>query len=270
MPRTEIEDDLIARNEVEVPPVPEELSDWSKAHPVLIFNCSPDIFRVHHPMMGVVTIHACPEGEPYSRVTEIPGLIPYGVRTEMTTAELRHESGRQFAVDLLGLGAFKNAEKSLWKRGVFIAAANTFDPKKVKSFRIGTPHGKASFITLPEWVDQKLGKCSDEPTKEEIKAAQKRARDWDRELLAEGDMLSDQGMTKDIQPEHRYAARRLGQVRKWDEPLQAMIDCEGCGQKILPSTVVHTCGAVRDWDKAIALGMRKPDDRPGAPSNSKK
>lgn len=267
-PRSAVEEDLIARNEVEVPPVPEELSDWARMHPIFIFNCSPDTFRIHHPMSGIVTIHGCPEGKPYSKATEINGLIPYGVRTEMTTAELRHESGRQFAIDLIGLGAFKDQQKSLYMRGVFIAADNTFDPKKVKSFKIGTPHGKHSYITLPEWVDLKIGKCLEEPTKEEVKAAQGRSRDWDRQLLAEADGLSDQGLQKEIQAEHRHAARRLGQVRKWDEPLHAMEDCEGCGQKILPSTVVHTCGAVRDWDKAIALGMRKADDRPG--SSSKK
>lgn len=269
MPRTEVEDELIARNEVEVPPVPEELSDWAKANPVFIYNCSPDTFRIQHPMLGIVTIQGCPEGEPYGPPTEIPGLIPYGVRTEMTTAELRHESGRQFAIDLIGLGAFKDAKKSLWMRGVFIAASDTFNPNKVKSFRIGSLHGKHSNITLPEWVDLKIGKCSDEPTKAEIKAAQARARDWDRFLLSEGDALSDQNNVKDIQPEHRHAARRLGQNRPWDQPILSMVDCEGCGQKIAPSTVVHTCGAVRDWDKAIALGMRKAEDRPGSAAKQK-
>jgi hypothetical protein len=267
--RTEVEADLIARNEVEVPPVPEELSDWAKMHPIFVYNCSPDKFQVQHPMLGIVTIHGCPEGEPYSAPTEIPGLIPYGVRTEMTTAELRHESGRQFAIDLIGLGAFKDQQKSLYMRGVFIAAGNTFNPTKVKSFRIGTPHGKSSSITLPEWVDLKIGKCLEEPTKEEIKAAQGRARDWDRFLLSEGDALSDQNNVKDIQPEHRHAARRLGQNRTWDQPIQSMIDCPGCAQKIPPTTVVHTCGAVLDWEKAIALGMRKSEDRPGSSSSKK-
>lgn len=270
MPRAAVEEELIAKNEVEIPPVPAELEDWAKEHPIHVFNCSPETFRIHHPIMGVVTIHGCEEGKEYSQATIIPGLIPYGVRVEMTTAELRHESGRQFAVDLVGLGAFKDGKKSLWARGVFIAANDTFEPNEVKSFKIGSVHGKHSSISLPVWVDMKIGETSEEPTRAEVKAARKRAADWDRYLVAEADSYHDQGASKEIQAEHRHAARRLGQVRPWDQPLIAMQDCPGCGAKVPPGIARHSCGAILDWNKAIALGIAKEEDRPAGSAQAKK
>lgn len=268
--RAAVEEELVAKNEVEIPPVPAELEDWAKDHPIYVFNCSPDEFRVRHPIMGVVTIPGCPAGQEYSAACIIPGLLPYGVRVEMTTAELRHESGRQFVVDLIGLGAFKNGALSLWNRGVFVAANDTFEPHEVKSFKIGNVHGKHSSITLPEWVDMRVGETREEPTKAEVKAAKKRAADWDRGLVAEADSYHDQNATKEIQAEHRHAARRLGQVRPWDQPLIAMVDCPACGEKVKPGIARHTCGAILDWDKAIALGIAKEEDRPQGSAPTKK
>lgn len=256
-------EELIAKNDLELPPVPPELEEFAAANTIHIYNCSTDTFRVQHPLLGVVTIFGKEDGEEVSRPTVIPGLIKYGVPVDMKLGEIRHESGRQFAVDLLGIGAFKDSKNSLWRRGVFIASQNTFNPEKSKSFRIGSSHGKASNITLPEWVDLRVGKCSSEPSKKEIEAGNARAREWDTFLVAEADSLSDQGSQKDIQAEHRHAARRLGQSRPWDQPLRAMVDCPGCGIKILPDIAVHNCGAVINWDKAIFLGIKQEEDRPG-------
>jgi len=62
---------------------------------------------------------------------------------------------------------------------------------------------------------------------------------------------------------HREALLRRGQTRGWSDPLRDdVIACPGCQENIKPGVVVHTCGSVLDWDKAIALGIKKAEDRP--------
>lgn len=255
----EVLNELVGLNAIDIPPVPDELLDFAKANPVYIFNVSPETFHVEHPLVGRLTIKACEDGKPYSEPTIIPGLLPYGVRVEMQTADLRHESGRQFAVDIIGVGAFKDRRYSLMRRGIFIAANDTFDPDDMVVFKLGKGN-----INLPRWVNLKHGQTAKKPTVGELERAHKLAENWDFEKIAEADVYQDQGPSNpltgtgnnNISVEHRQAARRRKQSRVWlNETNVSYITCPGCQENIKPGMVKHSCGAVLDPDKALKLNM---------------
>lgn len=267
MPTTEIRQvrgdqrtaELADKNVVEIVPPPEEIAEWAERNLIYIYNVSPYVYRYEHPLVGILTIKACKPGEPYSEPTVIKGMIPYGVRVEMRQAELRHESGRKFCLDVLQIGNFMDRKKSLLNCGVFIAAEDTFDPDNVQ-----------------EWV--KRGKCGKTPTKGELEKANAALAAWDFRLIAEADGHWDEGApnkqagtgTDNIGPKHREALRRRNQTRPWDQPLQTMIDCPGCGTKVPPTIVRHTCGAVFDWERAIQLGLVTPEQYEAQKAASKK
>ncbi len=250
----DVQAELATKNAIDLPPVPDELISWAQENPIYIYNVGPERHEIEHPLVGRVVINPCPAGEAYSQPTVIPGLLPYGVRTDMNTGEIKHESGRQFVVDILGVGQFKNQRYSLIRRGVFIASNDTFDAEKSTTFKIGKGR-----ITLPEWVNLKKGECSDKPTKKEIAQANKMLEKLDFETIAEANALWDKGPGKEgqesITEQHRYALRRRNKTADWDKPQETLVDCDGCGDKIRPNVVKHSCGAVRDAEKALALNM---------------
>lgn len=255
---SEVRDKLSELNRVDILPQPEEITRIAESNLIYIYNVSPYSYTIQHPLIGRLTIPACPEGKKYSEPAILKGLIPYGVREQMTSAELRHQSGRELAVDLLGIGPFKQPANSMLNWGVFIAADDTFD--SAKSADIKTAPN--TYLSLPAWV--KNGKLGKVPTEKEIRKANELFEKTDFSLIAEADGFANQGPQAliNISSRHREALRRRGQQRPWDAPLQTMIDCPGCQAKIAPGSVVHTCGAVLNWEKAIELGIKKESDRP--------
>lgn len=220
-------------NAVEIAPQPEEIREYAETHQVCIYNVSPYQFVYQHPLVGKLVIKACPEGKPYSEPTIVKGLIPFGVRTDMKTAELRHESGKRFALDVLQIGPFMRREQSLVNAGVFIAASDTFN------------------VDRPlDWV--KSGKCSDKPTLKELERAQEAFRKADEALIAAADKHWGEGPTQpttphmghsNITPQMREACLRRGQNREWAKPLLSLIECPGCGEMVKPGIKKHVaCG----------------------------
>ncbi len=258
-------DELVARNEKEIQFIPEESIEFAKRNLIHIFNVSPYEKILEHPTYGRLRIPPCEKGKEYSDPLIIEGLAFSGVCVEMKTVEMRQESGRVCAVDLLGIGPFKNKANSLLRWGVFIAADDTFDVEKTAEVRVATGrNGKAIKMHLPEWV--KKGKLGVKPTRKEIAIANALFEQTDLALIAEGDEFAAAGPDgqKNIGKMHREALLRRNQTRGWSDPVKgmALVVCPGCQENIKPGVVVHTCGAVLDWEKAIALGIRKPEDRP--------
>lgn len=236
-------DELQAKNDKEIQPVPEELLQYSEANPIYIFNVSPYSHKIEHPSIGCLIIPACKPGEKYSEAAIVPGLQPYGVPTDMVTVDIRHDSGRLFALDILGLGPFKDRRNALIRQGIFIATGDTLDMDDL------VPYKMAPKVTLnvPRWV--KSGKCPDTPTVKELEEANAQFAAWDFEKIQEADRFWDAGPankeegSNNIRTEHREALRRRGQTRPWDQPLQTLIDCPGCGTKIQPGIRKHVlCG----------------------------
>jgi hypothetical protein len=258
-------EELVARNEKELQFIPEESIEFAQRNLIHVFNVSPYEKIIEHPSFGRLLIPACEKGKEYSEPLIVEGLVFTGVCVEMKTVEMRHESGRVCVIDLLGLGPFKNKANCLLNWGIFIAAEDTFDPAKNAEVRVATGrNGKAIKMHLPDWV--KKGKLGVKPTRKEIATANALFEQTDMALIAEGDDFAAQGQEgqKNISKMHREALLRRGQTRGWSDPVKGMtlIACPGCQENIKPGVVVHTCGSVLDWDKAIALGIKKAEDRP--------
>lgn len=256
--------ELAEKNSINFPEILTEDQEFAENNKVYIFNVSPFPHTIQHPLIGRLTIPACEPGEKYSKPAVVPGFVFYGVRTEMQEGEIRKESGRMVAVDLLGLGPFRAPQNSLLRWGVFIAAQDTFNPLKTAEIKTG----KNAFLSLPEWV--KKGKLAATPTDKEVEKANEAFAKTDFELIAEADKFYNDGPDgmKNITAQHRDAARRRGQLREWAKPIESLTDCPGCGDKVRPGVVVHSCGAVFDWDRAIALGIKKASDRPKKPETA--
>ena len=236
-------EELQAKSDKEIQPVPAEITDFAEQNLISIFNVSPYAHKIEHPSVGVLLIPACKPGQRHSEAVTVKGMQPYGVPVDMMSVEIRHDSGRIFALDILGLGAFQNKANSLIRQGVVIATGDTLDLTDL------VPYKMAPKVTLnvPRWV--RTGKCPDEPTEKELKAAEQRFADWDFEKIQEADRYWDAGPSNkeegsnNIRAEHREALRRRGQTRPWDQPLQTMGDCPGCGDKVKPGIRKHqACG----------------------------
>jgi hypothetical protein len=252
-------EELAAKNDKEIQPVPEEIQQFADENLIYIFNVSPYAHKIEHPSIGVLIIPACAPGAKYSEPAIVKGIQPYGVPTDMQTVDVRHDSGRLFALDVLGLGPFRDQKNSLLNQGVFIATDDTLD------LNDRVPYKMAPKVTLnvPRWV--KTGKCPDEPTPNELREANKRFEAWDLAKIAEADRFHDAGPankeegSNNIRAEHREALRRRKQTRTWDQPSETMVDCPGCGERVRPGIILHrACGYIFDMEKAIAAGMVQP------------
>ena len=231
---------------------PKRMQQWADEHPVHIYNVSPYPIRYEHPLVGVLTIKGCEPGESYSEPCIVKGLLPHGVRLEMKGVEIRQEDGKEFVLDILQLGFGQRTAESPVHMGLFVAAKDTFDLKKPL-----------------DWLEE--GECGTAPTKKELADANARFLKWDSKLIADGDRHWGEGPTQPTSPhmghgnitvQMREACTRRGQNRPWNQDIKEMAECPGCSEQIRPGVIVHTCGAVLDWDKAIALGMKREEDRP--------
>ena len=50
----------------------------------------------------------------------------------------------------------------------------------------------------------------------------------------------------------------------WNTQYIRHAECAACGLPMKPGIVVHSCGAVYDWPKAIALGLRTKEQAEAA------
>jgi hypothetical protein len=249
-------EELQAKNDKEIMPVPEETLEYAESNVIHIFNVSPYSHKIEHPSVGVLVIPACKPGESCSEPAIVKGYQFYGVPTDMQTVEIRHDSGRLFALDVLGLGPFRDHKNSLVRQGVFIATGDTLDLNDLVPYRMAPK----VVLNVPRWV--KSGKTPSEPTQKELARANREFEAWDWEKIKEADRFWDAGPankeegSNNIRAEHREALRRRGQTRPWDQPLQSLVDCPGCGEKVKPGIIMHhACGYIFDMDKAIRAGM---------------
>lgn len=239
----EVRGALQGMNETHITPESPEISEYAEQNTIYIFNVGPYKHTIMHPLVGRLVIPACEEGQEYSAPATIRGMVPYAVMTEMGEAgrkgELRHESGRMVALDLLGLGPYRHPDSDLTRWGVFIAANDSFDTKKTIQLSTG-PQGA---LNVPEWV--RKGKLASKPTKAELAKANEALEKTDVALIREADAFWNKGPQEqqNISVQHREALRRRGQARPWDNPIQTMNDCPGCGEKVKPGVRKHVaCG----------------------------
>jgi hypothetical protein len=100
------------------------------------------------------------------------------------------------------------------------------------------------------------------PTEAELARARERMRETYSRMVVEGDLLwSRKAGNPDITDAMRRATKWLGLERPWAYTPREMATCPGCGERVAPNVAVHTaCGAILNREKAIELGILKPDD----------
>lgn len=254
MPTTdrEVQSAIQEHNDVgRIAAIPKNMQKFAADNPIYLYNVTPYEYRYQHPMVGILTINKCEDGEDHSKPTIIPGVIYQGVRLEMKGVEMRPEDGKAFVLDILQLGYGMRAQESPVHRGIFVASGDTFDYQK--------PH---------DWVES--GTAFKKPTKKELADANARFFEWDQSLIAQGDKHWGEGPTgvdgtrghANISDQMRDAAKRRNQARPWCLKIEQMANCPGCQESIKPGIVVHNCGAVLDWDRAVELGIKKKEDHP--------
>lgn len=211
----------------DAPIIPDMIRNAAEEKAVYIINVGPKSWLQEMGGRGKFFIPACQEGKEYSEPLKIPGIFPETIPVDMKKLEVRYEDGWLVASDIIGLGHSKSPANSLVRWGVFLSRT----PK---------------------------------PSKEDLAKANAALTETAVALVREGNDFHNQGPQQyvNITIDHRWALRRTNQKASWEQPLAQMDVCPGCQESIKPGVVVHTCGAVLDFDKAISLGIKKESDRP--------
>jgi hypothetical protein len=102
------------------------------------------------------------------------------------------------------------------------------------------------------------------PTEAEISEACAKRDGYFRRMLAEAQKLEVKGKLDAIHPHMRLAATHFGEDRSWNKIYKRMGECAACGGPMKEGIVVHSCGAVYDWPKAIAMGLRTKEQAEAA------
>jgi hypothetical protein len=199
---------------------------------VWICNVSDQEYRPQLGIPGAKAILACAPGKAYA-LTEIEPIVArvdIGQGQEAGHDAFGHPgkwgknivAAQRIADDLVGVHSTEN----LMRYGVFII-----------------PDGRS------------------EPSIEELNAAHERLRATCSRLTQEGDLLwARKAGNPDITDAMRRAAKWLGLERPWAYTPREMLTCPGCGERVAPNVAVHTaCGAVLNREKAIELGIIKPE-----------
>lgn len=211
-------------NAKEIDPIPEEFQELVNGHPIYIHNAGPYRWQIALGTMGEYTLLPPVNGEAVGPVVKIPYVVFETYATDMNKMAQRPWSGKKLAEDIVGIGPFKAAQQDLTRWGVFISS-------------------------------------NEEPAKKEIEAARAKLKSRWVELVKEGDDLQAQGpmQIQNISAEHRRAAQELNLERDWSKMPTEMLNCPGCGEKVVPGIIMHAgrngCGYVFDEKKAIAAGM---------------
>jgi hypothetical protein len=103
---------------------------------------------------------------------------------------------------------------------------------------------------------------NNEPTPEEVAAALKSLEATYQRLVLEAKNLSITNNRDEITSSMREAAAYLGVRADWNLVQNETTVCESCGDPIVPTVKVHTCGYVRDWQFAVEEGIKTLEQVP--------
>ena len=100
------------------------------------------------------------------------------------------------------------------------------------------------------WTKNKI------PTEAEISEARRLMERTFKLALEEANFLEATDRLTEITPLMRHAADYFEEDRKWNKIYKKSLECPGCGQQMKADIAVHSCGAVLNWAKAIALSIK--------------
>lgn len=199
-----------------------------------IFNIGPLEHVVHKGSGGPIggyRIKACEKGKPYSEPLILPGIVTDTymvenmIRTHSVTGEFmcRDIVHPFIAHSIGGREAGWSIGQNLDDFGVFYTDCNP-------------------------------------PSQRDLDIAREKMERTFRAALAEANMLEAQNHLDQITPLMRHAARHFGEDRDWNKIYQKHAECPACGGQMKEGVAVHSCGAVLNWVKAIALNARNFED----------
>jgi len=200
-----------------------------------IFNVSNRTWKWREPGFEMYTVLPCEEGQEVSPPCKIPGIVTEEYLDGDKT-ELNHYNAGEIAAAIMGFGPGFRPDADLRQFGVFASRTNP-------------------------------------PLNSEVAEAKRRLVETCESLLKEGDMIHSQGQAKGpggqmLNELHAWAAKVLRQTRDWSKSSTMMVDCPFCSNPVAATAAVHFgvngCGAVLNWDRAIASGLKKEEDRPVA------
>jgi hypothetical protein len=217
-----------------------------------IFNVSDREQRVERPWVHpqrlgqVIVIPACEPGERVSKPFVIPDIVQ--MREERMGSwmlSVRGADGRFLAQDAINPEDPRGNMHSMRRIGAGVAANSGTNLYNYGVFWI-------TAATVAELV----------PTDEEIELAHSRLETTYNDLIAEADSLALMGAEgiKQIGNLHRRAAKYFDLDRDWNKRYTRKISCPNCEEPLAPSAAVCTkCPAVINWTRAVALGLRTPE-----------
>lgn len=212
-----------------------------EAAPIYIFNISDQELAWQEPGFPRLVVPACQAGKEFSKPLRIEGIVLEEYLEDRST-EFNVYNGVEIAYAVLKIGPGMKKTLDLTDKGFFMSRSNP-----------------PSAPQLAEAKAKYLQNC--------------------QLLLNEADRIIASGESKGLNGQminetHKRAAAYLKQTREWNKSQVEMMDCPGCQQPIPKVTAVHGgqwgCGAVLDWNKAISLGLKKPEDRPASPEKDAK
>lgn len=207
---------------VEIEPLTMELKQYN----VYLFSLYPEVLEKRCGSAGVYRIPACEHGQRVSKPYVLPSIV------------------RQPYVD-----ANDGVLKSKDLKGEFVAE------DLMRPYMAGTTASVWSFGQ--NWDDfGAFWSLNAIPTDEEIAKARTKLEKTLRAALDEATKLESQNKLGDITPLMRHAAKYYGEDRAWDKTYKKTGECPACGQPAKDGIIMHTCGYVFDWDRAIAGGLK--------------
>lgn len=207
---------------VEIDPLTMELPQYN----VYLFSLYPEALEKRMGSAGVYRIPACEPGQKVSKPFLIPSIV------------------RQPYVD-----ANDGVLKSKDLKGEYVAE------DLMRPFMTGTAGSVWSFGQ--NWEDYgAFWSKNAVPTDEEISKARGRMERTFRAALDEATKLEAQNKLGDITPIMRHAAKHFGEDRAWDKTYRKTAECPACGGPAKENIIMHACGFVFDWDRAIAGGLK--------------
>lgn len=130
---------------------------------------------------------------------------------------------------------------------------------------LGNDEHTQTFIGVDDTVDDLLTLCEhfgamaiegDEPTEEELKAAEKKYQEFLWEEVREADALYNQYHDMRWISDHaKRAVKRFNLKREWGTDTSVKVQCPNCAAHNLPTAAKCACGVILDWDRAEKLGL---------------
>ena len=211
-----------------------------------VHNISRRKFVIRRPpQFPVVTIPACPPGQPYVTGARIPNIVNFrwvdAVNDEARSVAI---AGERFAMDLINPA---NLGVDCWASV----------PPEVSWVDSG---GDDLTIRGVFWTRNEV------PAAEELRMAKLRMEEHYKRCIAQADELVQNGHRSQLNDEHHAAAEHFRLKATWHSVAELREQCPNCGEDVAAGLAFHRNGfglmCILDWKRAVAAGVKTRADVP--------